>query len=724
MKRFLLALAVHAALATPILADYLVIRINLGAESSASDPTDIGGGGNRGGAAPGLVGLGGPGGGGGGKNNPAGQGQGRGPGGSRPGGLGAPGTPGGIGGPGQRGPGTPGKPGGGSAGGAAGGSGDTLGGGPGPQGPGTPPPGETEKPELFANKGDLFIVALEVNVSKQRNEKVILSHRWGQTVLNPDTTLPNRAVMQLIKVASLEKRLDEKRREFVDNANPKKYFQLAEWMLENWNLPFSEGRFLMHTKFDAYLNELSAVAANLSPADKAKLDALLAVRTQLAKPVIPLQAEMDMVKGLLSKVGADYRPMQKGHYVIFHPAREEKTAQAKAARLENAMAGILYWFAVQNKPLQVPQNQMVCVLAEKADKFQTLRAMFDNPPLESNGFYSRTDNITILAPHRVDASYEKFDAIARATESTLKDYKLDFNKLLTENSNRPYVTTNTHQGQNQNQNQGQGRGLGLGIGTGQGPGGNRNQNQPPPEDPEKNNNIITGQIFALAKNAALDEGEVVTATHEAFNQIAAANGFPPRALLLPQSVREGLASFFTSPKSSGEENLPALWSGIGGHHWIYQPLFKKIQEARKAAGDKATEVTIDEKLSTRRRLKLTPLDILSVITDKGFDVAERAEKNDQDFLRDKARAESWSLTYFLIKNRTDQLKKFIGELSQLPRDMELSSEVVEISFGKAFDLLDAKGEKVDTAKAAKLQKEWTDFMNYVNLTVDNADKHK
>jgi hypothetical protein len=737
MKRLLLALAVNAALATPIVADYLVIRINLGADTSApaSNPTPgggapgVGGGGGLslggvggggavgapGGAPGGRPGLGGVGGGAA-APPPPNMGPGTGRGGGRPT---PPPTGGGAGRQGKGGgrsaddPGAPAAPGGGFGGGV------TAPGAGGQQG--------SEPTGFVANKGDLFITALEVNISKQqRGEKVILYHPWGTTVLNPETTLPNRAVMQVIPVKSLESRFGDKRRDFVDGTN-KQYLKFAEWMLENWNLPFAEGKFNMQTRFENYLNEMSGVAGSLSPADKAKLDALHATRANLAKPVAPAGEEAEIVKAMLPKLGSDFRPMAKGHYVIFHQARDDKAAAAKIARLETAMAGILYWFALQGKPLQVPSQQIVCVLTDNAKKFQEIRALFDNVPLESDGFYSRVDNITILAPFRADAAFEKFDAVARAAEEDLRQYKLDFGKLLRENHQRPYVPisrnedSNTTGGGGIQPPAGGLGGLGLGGGRGGRPGGRPGgQGQDQQEDPNKINAIITGQIFALAKQAALDEGEVTTATHEAFQHVAAANGFPPRSLILPRSVREGLASFFSCPKSSGDENLPALWSGIGGQHWIYQPLFRKLQEARKG-GDKA-EITIDEKLTTRRTIPLSPLDLIATVTDKNFDYADRAEKDDQEFMRDKARAEAWSLTYFLVKTRSDQFRGFIGELAQLPRDLELGGEVVELAFGRAFGLLDAKGEKLDNAKVTRLQKEWGDYMNTVNLEVVTADK--
>lgn len=724
MKRYLITLAVCAALATPLLADYLVIRINLGADIASSGGNQLGGaggggrgsgngitlgGGGRGGGA--LSGGGATGGGAAGGAAGAGRsgGGGAGAGGLSAGGTGVGGAGGGAGagggitlgggGPGAGagggitlGGGGPGAGAGGgiTLGGGGGGRGGALGGGPGGLNQGGGRAGgdgqnnNNDVPVGFVtNKGDLFIVATEVIVAKNPRvpNTTVMSHKWGQTILSPETVLPERAVMQVIKVPGLQTRLESKRNECLSSGN-KQYMKLAEWMLENWNMP-AEGKFSMQTAFEAYLNELNALSANLSPADKARLDAMMAVKTQLAKPSAAPADEIELVKKLMSKIGKDYKSMQKGHFLVYYPARDDKIADAKLTRLEQAYNGIMYWFALQGKPLQVPAKQMVGIVAETADKFQALHKMFDEVPMySSDGFYSGLDNITVIAPRRVDPSYEKFFSMATTAETALKSYNLDFKKLLSERPDRPAINT----------------------------AGNDNQ---------KLADIVTGQIFAIATNAAIDEGEVATATLEAFRQVCAATGYMPRSVMLPRSVREGLASFFSTPKSSGDHNLPALWSGIGGEHWLHLPLFRKMAEARKSNDP---SMTVDQKLPTRRSVKIGKLDVMAVVTDRVFEKAEKASKEDRDFLLQKAGAESWALTYYLAKSRMAELKKFYDELAQMPRDLELSPEALELAFGRAFDLLDASGEKLDKTKVEKFESDWSKYMNFANLTVDTAEK--
>ncbi len=744
MKRYLLSMAVVAALATPILADYLVIRINLGAEATevaSENQPPLGGGimggrggqpgmgGGRGGlpgaggggaAAGGAMGLGGGGGRGGppafgGGGSDIGTGGGAAAGGAMGlgGGRGLPGAGGGgsdigtgggaaaggaMGLGGGRG-GLPGAGGGGSdigtgggaaAGGAMGlggggrggppafGGGNLMGGGinPGNEGGGARPVG------FVTNKGDLFIVATEVTVTKPRNSNnVMINHKWGQTVLNPDIVLPDRAAMQIIKVPGLEARFGNKRSEYIDSGS-KQYMKFAEWMLENWNMP-AEGKFSMQTKFEAYLNELNSLSANLSAGEKARLDALLKLRSEINKPVAEAKQEHELIKAVLTKFGKEMKPMQKGHFVIYHAPRDDKEAHAKLDKLESAYAGIMYWFALHGRPLPVPEKQMVGVLVEKMDSFAAVHKMFDDAPMYSDGFFSLMDNITIFAPSRVDPGYDKFFSMAKNAEATLKTYGLDNKKLFGDRIDRPII--------NQNSN-----------------------------DKQRVADVLTGQIFAIATNAAIDEGEASTATYEAFRQIAASTGYMPRTVMLPRWVRNGLGSFFATPKSSGDHNLPALWSGIGGEHWLHLPVFRKLAEARKSG--ETAEVTVDEKLPTRHKVKVGKLDVVAVVTDRVFEKADRASKNDQTFLMQKAEAESWALTYYLTKNRMNELKKFYDELTQMPRDLQLSAEVLEQAFGRSFDLLDAAGEKLDKNKVEKFESDWARYMNFANLTVDTSEK--
>ena len=51
-------------------------------------------------------------------------------------------------------------------------------------------------------------------------------------------------------------------------------------------------------------------------------------------------------------------------------------------------------------------------------------------------------------------------------------------------------------------------------------------------------------------------------------------------------------------------------------------------------------------------------------------------------------------------------------------------EVLEQAFGRAFELLDASGDKLDKNKVEKFEADWAKYMQFANLTVDTAEKTK
>lgn len=653
LRRFLLTSAVLTALAVPSWADYLIIRVNLSpdAESSSGPPT---GGDNSG--RPGAAGGG-----------PAGLG----------GGAGAPPPPGFGGGDPSRGRG-PGAAGGGSAGlggGAGGGSAGLNDSGPSGLGGGIGGGSAADQAPLAA-KGDLFIAALEVNIPNSKVPRPQISHKFGVTLINPEVSVPGFATIQLIKSKPLfEGRYPEKKTYCLTN---KKYIEFAEWMLQHWNLP-REGKTSMQTKFEEYLEELNGMFATLSPAEQNIVKSLRKAREDLKAAWSLPKAELDLLKSM-PKIGSEFRSKSSAHFVVLHVPRDEKLAEEKLYKLETALVGLSYWFAVKGKPLTLPKQQFVCVLPENLERFTTIHHLFDDINLQnSDGFYSGLDNVMVIAPERVDEAYNRFKSVALNTESNLVgSYKLDFKKLLSENASRPHISNADMQ-------------------------------------TEKGPEIIKGQILAMAKAAALDEGETMSITNQVFQQLSAVSGMLPRQVFLPRSLNQGLASFFTSAKSSGDLNLPVLGSGIGGGHWVHLPFYRKLKDAREK---KEGNFTVDEKTSNEHKVKLEKLNIIDIITDRQLDMAEQAEAKSKDFYKAKVQAESWALVYFLANRELDKLQKFLGELGQMPRDLDLSPEVIEQAFGRAFDLFDNATGKIDQGKLIRME---ADFKGYLDTAIPDID---
>jgi hypothetical protein len=463
-------------------------------------------------------------------------------------------------------------------------------------------------------------------------------------------------------------RLDDKRREYKDQP-----FEYADYMLRHWNFPADERGVDVQKKFEDFIDELDRMKAKLDAKDQARVQALVATREAIRKPLAANRQDVDAVLKLPALADGGYRQLAKDHYVLLYPTGKDKMAEAKTKRLERLYAGFYYWFALHGQPLPQPDRQLVCVLADSVEKFWTLHKVFDSVEHVADGFYSAFDNVAILAPERVDAPYDQFKAKAGDEEKKLTEFDLTLTKLL--KGERIKQKTMDDMGE---------------FAPGR---------------------IAYGQMMALALEGAKEEGENATVTHEGTQQLAAASGLLPRRVRVPTAVRLGLGSFFETPKSSGELGSPSLWTGIGGENWVYLPLFKKLVKADGGS------IKLDEKDTKAKGTKLDKLSILRVLSDRGFEKADRADKADQETLKHVARAEAWALTYYLARDKLDNLRKFYDELTKLPRDMELTPEIVEQCFGAAFGLLDENG-KINSDMLGNLERDWKTYVGRLTFEED------
>ena len=737
MKRGLLVLGVLFVFAVGTsFADYIILRINLGGSPDTLQKDDSGGAGggvppgrpglpggagpgpgaggnkNRGGNPGGGGGLSGPGGGGGGAAGPGGAGgSGRGgnPGGGYPGGGGPPSGPGGSGGPGRGGnpgggypggsgpsgpggaggPGRGGNPGAGGPG--AGGGGGLLGPGGGDRGPGRSGGGGNMGLPGFGGPGgggpgaggdasapereQWFLAVLEVDsVTVHPSSKAYtITHKWGKISVSTPK-IEGLAKMDWIH-KKLSDRLDERRREYKDQ--PLAY---ADYMLKRWNYPTEEKGIDVQKKFEEYIDELDRTKAKLNAAEQDKVKALVATRDALKKSLPDSTEELKQMQALPGLVDG-YKTLSKDHYIMLYPPEKQgmaKAAEVKLKRLEKLYAGFYYWFAVHGQVLPQPQAKLVCVLADSNEKFASIHKVLDSVEFAADGFYSPFDNVAVLAPSRVDAAFEQLQTKAHDFETQNSQSGLELDKLLA------------------------GKAL----------------SKKAMEDLDANQ-IVYAQLLAMALKAAAEEGDFATVSHEGTQQLAAATGLLPRRVRVPSAVRFGLGSFFESPKSNGELNLASIWTGIGDANWVYAPLFQKISKAQKDDG--TGSLKLEDKNPDAKPVRLDKLSITRILTDQAFDRADKADKAEREGYRLVARAEAWALTHFLARDRLPNLLRFYAELSKMPRDMELTPEIIETAFGRAFDMLDAN-ERLDQNALTALENKWREVMAYyVNLEVSDKD---
>jgi hypothetical protein len=193
--------------------------------------------------------------------------------------------------------------------------------------------------------------------------------------------------------------------------------------------------------------------------------------------------------------------------------------------------------------------------------------------------------------------------------------------------------------------------------------------------------------LALAMKELEDEAERAGASHEATRQLLFASRLLPRNVTVPEWVQFGMGGFFETPEHSP-------WPTPTGLSTIYLPAF------RYEMGEKG------------KHFEGSPLKTLRKIVTDGYfrDLTPDDYKNKTDRLM-KARAATWSLTYYLAQKKLGGLQRYFKYLSEMPRDLELDDTALLDCFARAFDCYDAKTKKPDDGKLGALAEEWLGFMH-------------
>jgi hypothetical protein len=533
--------------------------------------------------------------------------------------------------------------------------------------PRSPLAGDAPADQVEAVKPAWFIAVVDADsVAVNKDGLYQVKHKWGTSLIPP--AIGNNAVKVDVidrrKVPPLDQRVLRQRTKLGEEEGGTELGTNGLLRLADWMLRHWN---LPTDQRFAMRAEFDKLIDQLAAKDakNPKVQALVAAREHIGKELPSPEAELSHLKGLVGE--GKHRVARSEHYAILHQPRDERAGNVELVRLEHLYAGYFYWFALQGKPLTPPGQKLMAVLSGDLQDFQQLHELFDNLPLVADGFYSRFDNVAVYSSTRIDGPFQQFQGMV----TNLDRQGLELNKLLRGEPLKGF------------------------------------------ED-----ELVTyGRTLALGLRAAQEEGDVATVSHEAVQQLAVATHVFPRRVHTPLAVKFGLGSFFETPKSDGLIHTMSYWSGIGAPSWTYLPIFKKIMEAE---GSKTKELTFADS-----KAKIEPVSILKIITDQGVTAVEKANPKEQSILFYKSRSEAWALTYFLAKQRLDQLLKFYAELGRLPRDMELTEEVVVRAFARAFELFDAAdANKVDPAKLAKLEAAWREFMKYEELELNPLPEPK
>jgi hypothetical protein len=424
-----------------------------------------------------------------------------------------------------------------------------------------------------------------------------------------------------------------------------KIFELADWALAHG----------LYDEFAALMDGLVTSKEDQNAASpqivKDAVKAYAQVKVALDKP-IDSDVRANFWQSRLSA-----RMEKSKHYAVIYTSTNANPpeVQSRLAALESHMRAFYYWFALRGLALPMPQDKLVAILLDKPDEFRKQRAVLEDEPLVSDGFYAHRDHICVFSAQRLDTPFHVFD---RQVEPLWKNGTYERAKLLDGSEKKKNVTT-----------------------------------------PDDFRRMMT---LALLERALEDEAERAAVTHEGTRQLLVATGLVPRTVIVPQWAEFGSAAVFETPKGpfSGApiQSQTAVFQGVGGPSWAYLRYFKEHYRPEGTT---------------------TPVDLLkAVVSDTLFHKVQTNVDRQGNPVADReglirARSSAWALAYYLMKTRLPGMLRYYQELSGLPRDLEVDEKVLLASFARAFDVANATQDGVDPAKFEQLAKDWLSHMRGV-----------
>jgi Protein of unknown function (DUF1570) len=205
--------------------------------------------------------------------------------------------------------------------------------------------------------------------------------------------------------------------------------------------------------------------------------------------------------------------------------------------------------------------------------------------------------------------------------------------------------------------------------------------------------------IALLMKALEDESERAGISHDSTRQLLFASGLLPRGVTTPEWVQFGMGSFFETPQH-------APWPTPTAPNSTYFPIFRHELGDAKGQKFEGTPIKTMQKIVTDGYFRSLSQDDL--------------KKNSPELM--KARAATWSLMYFLVKNKTDNLRRYFQLLGEMPRDLELDERVLWECFARAFDAYDPAAKRVDDAKLGSLAATWQNYVLHETLESEDLVK--
>jgi Protein of unknown function (DUF1570) len=466
--------------------------------------------------------------------------------------------------------------------------------------------------------------------------------------------------------------------EFATKFNKEKNHKNIDTMLHLARWTLSRGKL---KKFHEVMDE--AVKLN----DKhATVKEYLRVKKGLETPFkVQDPTQRDLVDEL-TRTGYKERLSEKGHYGIYFPNLDDPSIEAGVKRrlnlLEETLDSFYYWFAMQkdlSEQPALPKYRLIGIVTGSNDDFVSRHAQWGSPPRVADGFTPHRDNVIVMsAKVRVnDANYADLNSLISTkladanTRLQQKGFKITITR---ENLLSGEINTIKEAGW-----------VAMYIGA--------------------------AQTAVLLAKAIEDQAERHTVTNEGTRQLLVASGMFPRNVQVPDWIIEGLAAFFENPTGGA-------YATIGERSGVHLISFKHHRTYNKDFASR-TEV------------------LQSVISDAYFQKARQLNKELQDSRDERergrlkeswevARCTSWAFIYYLSKNgKLDCIANYGKELDKLPRDMDLSSAVIQGCFAKAFAMADSNNPQVIAdARLNDMAQAWFDMLELTNLDQKDGSLQK
>ena len=425
-----------------------------------------------------------------------------------------------------------------------------------------------------------------------------------------------------------------------------------------------------------------------------------------------------------TKLGASGFTQGKHYTLVYWGERQisPEDINRRLGLLDKNFKAFYLWHALQGIALTVPDKRIVTILADRSTDMIRLRDALDGLTIKSDAFYSPANDLIVISPERMDDVGSSFNQVAQS------QYKVGWSRDELLRGKAPIV---------------------------------KGQAQTPVE-------VARMMTYALVDKALEEEADHSAISREASRQLFSASGLLPRNVILPKWVDSGTASFFHHPKgplfirdekSSKSAMAIGLATGHGSPNYILHRVYRDMTARKElnpsaetllrnvitdryfAAIDQGFDVdpapvpapvaggqTGAPGVGPRGPMRSGPIGPMGSGGPNGGPMGDSpppvidagARRMTKEKLELKADVTSWSLLYYLSRDRMYGMQKFYAELRRMPRDLPLDPNLTLTLFATCFNLMDKdKPTEIDKLAFKRFADSWVQYMS--NVRVNGGD---